>query len=65
MPKGRKISYHFIGVPGDLDAAVTTRDGITYFFKGDQYYQFGGGKGKCTPRPISSHFRNVPNNLDI
>ncbi|RWS05230.1 matrix metalloproteinase-16-like protein [Dinothrombium tinctorium] len=62
--KGRKISDEFPNIPSDLDAAVTTRDGITYFFKGDQYYQAGGRRGESAPRPIHSHFRNVPNDLD-
>ncbi|RWR98822.1 matrix metalloproteinase-16-like protein, partial [Dinothrombium tinctorium] len=31
--RGRKISDDFNGLPNDLDAAVTTRNGTTYFFK--------------------------------
>ncbi|RWR99622.1 matrix metalloproteinase-14-like protein [Dinothrombium tinctorium] len=62
--RGRKISDDFIGLPNNLDAAVTTRNGTTYFFKGGKYYQARGRRIESGPRPISSHFRNVPNNLD-
>ncbi|RWS01632.1 matrix metalloproteinase-16-like protein [Dinothrombium tinctorium] len=62
--KGRKISDDFNGLPSNLDAAVTTRDGTTYFFKGDQYYQAQGRKVESGPKPISSYFKNVPNNLE-
>ncbi|RWS00622.1 matrix metalloproteinase-16-like protein, partial [Dinothrombium tinctorium] len=62
--KGRKISNDFNGLPNNLNAAVTTREGITYFFKGDQFYQARGRRVESGPRPISSEFKNVPNNLD-
>ncbi|RWR98430.1 matrix metalloproteinase-14-like protein [Dinothrombium tinctorium] len=62
--KGRKISDDFNGLPSNLDAAVTTKDGTTYFFKGDQYYQARGRSIESGPKPINSHFKNVPNDLD-
>ncbi|RWR98790.1 matrix metalloproteinase-14-like protein [Dinothrombium tinctorium] len=62
--RGRKISDDFIGLPNNLDAGVTTTNGTTYFFKGDQYYQARGRRIESGPRLISSHFRNIPNNLD-
>ncbi|RWS06432.1 matrix metalloproteinase-14-like protein, partial [Dinothrombium tinctorium] len=62
--KGRRISDDFIGVPNNLDAAVTTRYGYTYFFKGNQYYEVRRKRLILGPKPISYRFKNIPNNLD-
>nr|CAD7204446.1 unnamed protein product [Timema douglasi] len=61
----RLIARSWKGLPGDMDAAFTYRNGKTYFFKGDQYWRYIGKKmdGEY-PKPISEGFTGIPDNLD-
>nr|CAD7447175.1 unnamed protein product [Timema bartmani] len=61
----RLITRSWKGLPGNMDAAFTYRNGKTYFFKGDQYWRYIGKKmdGEY-PKPISEGFTGIPDNLD-
>ena len=40
IPKKKLISDAWIGVPDNIDAAFTSKNNRTYFFKGTGYYLF-------------------------
>merc|ERR1712107_334153 len=62
----RKISDDWSGLPSNIDAAVTWPDnGMTYFFKGDEYWKFKNQEGiSGYPKKISAGFDGIPNNVD-
>ena len=52
----KKISGHWGSLPGHIDASVNWwTAGLTYFFKGDQYWKFKGWT------PVSGYPKNISN----
>lgn len=61
----RLISKSWIGLPGNLDAAFTYKNGKTYFFKGNKYWRYTGKlMDGDYPKEISDGFVGIPDNLD-
>ena len=63
-----KVSDHFPGLPGTLDAAFQyNRNKAVYFFRGSEYWKYDTKKGRMAdgyPKPISQHWGGIPDNLD-
>lgn len=61
----KPISKEWPGLPGNIDAAFTYKNGKTYFFKGKQYWRYNGKKVDGDyPRDISEGFAGIPDSLD-
>ncbi|EDO40771.1 predicted protein, partial [Nematostella vectensis] len=64
----KAISAYWRGVPSGVEAAFNWYvDGVTYFFKGSQYYRFNDDKVRVDPgypRNISSFWKGIPNDID-
>ena len=64
----RKISDDWEGLPGNVDAAFTWKNGKTYFFKGDRYWRYSasplGKLDRGFPKEISRGFDEIPANVD-
>lgn len=58
------ISKSWIGLPSDIDAAFTYKNGKTYFFKGSKYWKYNGKKiDGDYPKDISEGFTGIPDNI--
>jgi matrix metalloproteinase-14 (membrane-inserted) len=61
----RLISKSWQGLPTNIDAAFTYRNGKTYFFKGALYWRYVGKKMDGDyPKQISEGFTGIPDNVD-
>lgn len=61
----KPISEKWIGLPSNIDAAFSSLNGKTYFFKGSKYWRYGGGTlDKGYPNEISKGFEGIPSNID-
>jgi len=61
----RLIAKSWPGLPSNIDAAFTYRNGKTYFFKGSQYWRYIGKKmDGVYPKQISDGFTGIPDNID-
>lgn len=55
------------GVPQNLDAATTWKDGKTYFFKGNLYWKFDNDwviTTESSPMPASQTWLGCPKEID-
>lgn len=53
------------GLPNNIDAAFTYKNGKSYFFKGKQYWRYVGRKmDGAYPKDISEGFTGIPDNVD-
>lgn len=61
----KAINSLWSGLPGNIDAAFTFRNGKTYFFKGNKYWRYAGTKMEPGfPKYISIGFEGIPDNID-
>ncbi|MEM9721428.1 MAG: hemopexin repeat-containing protein [Bacteroidota bacterium] len=61
------LSQGWDGLPSDIDAAYSAKDGYHYFFKEDRYYRYNYNSKRLESRSglrIKDTFRGVPNYLD-
>lgn len=61
----KPISGTWSGLPGNIDAAFTYKNGKTYFFKGTKYWKYTGTTmDDGYPKEISEGFAGIPDNVD-
>lgn len=59
------INHRWVGLPGDIDAALATSSGRTYFFKGDKYWAYRYTRPLAGhPKLISEGWPGIPDNVD-
>lgn len=59
------ISRSWPGLPGNIDAAFTYKNGKTYFFKDSKYWRYTGKRMDGDyPKEISEGFTGIPDNVD-
>lgn len=59
------ISEGWSGLPNNIDAAFTYKNGKTYFFKGSKYWRYNGRTlDGDYPKEISEGFTGIPDNVD-
>ena len=61
----RDIARDWDGLPGNIDAGFTWKNGKTYLFSKDQYWRFTNkNRDSGYPKPISKGFAGIPNFID-
>lgn len=61
----KSIASKWRGLPGNIDAAFTLKNGKTYFFKGNKYWRYAETiLDEGFPKSISSGFKGIPDNID-
>ncbi|XP_013144288.1 PREDICTED: matrix metalloproteinase-16 [Papilio polytes] len=59
------VSRAWPGLPANIDAAFTYKNGKTYFFKGSKYWRYNGQNiDGDYPKEISEGFTGIPDNID-
>jgi len=61
----KSIAGTWSGLPGNIDAAFTYKNGKTYFFKGTKYWKYTDTTmDDGYPKDISDGFAGIPDNVD-
>jgi len=61
----KPISGTWSGLPGNVDAAFTYKNGKTYFFKDKKYWRYTGTTmDDGYPKDIADGFAGIPDNVD-
>jgi len=61
----KPISGTWSGLPGNIDAAFTYKNGKTYFFKGTKYWKYTDTTmDDGYPKDIAEGFAGIPDNVD-
>ena len=65
----RRIRDDWDGVPDNIDAGFSWKNGATYIFKGEKYWRVRKNRDtfkvdKYYPKMISKGFKRIPNDVD-